>query len=168
MQVDYLFCYIIRMKTANRLEYINDALYFVVIPGNKRLIYCSGINFKRFLPITKGRHKAMSNPVIRGLQIVNHEIRSMAIEAGATPKTIILRECKGIAPTDDSWNTESLIIENAPEGFGEKIITHGVINLLKKIDKAIMLDTEMPEHLLPPEELEKFIDGLCEKFGSCK
>ncbi len=166
MQGDYLFCYIICMKTANRLEYINDALYFVVIPEGKRLIYCSGVNFKRFLPITKGRHKAMSNPVIRGLQIVNHEIRSMAIEAGATPETIILTACKGIAPTDDSWNTESLLIENAPEGFGEKIITHAVINLLKKIDKAIMLDTTMPEHLLPPGELETFIEKLCRKFAS--
>ena len=154
------------MKPDDRLEYINDALYFVVIPGNKRLVYCSGVNYNRFLPITKGRHKAMSNPVIRGLQIVNHEIRSMAIEAGATPKTIILTECKGIAPTDDCWNTESLLIEDPPEGFGEKIITHAVINLLKKIDKAIMLDTKMPEHLLPPEELEKFIEGLCRKFAS--
>ncbi len=168
MQGDCLFCYIRGMKTANRLEYINNALYFVVtvIPGKKRLIYCSGVNFKRFLPITKGRHKAMSNPVIRGLQIVNHEIRSMAIEAGATPETIILTECKGIAPTDDSWNTESLLIKNPPEGLGEKLITHGVINLLKKIDKAIMLGAGMPEHLLPPEELEKFIEKLCERFGS--
>ncbi|NOZ26105.1 MAG: hypothetical protein GXO94_08480, partial [Nitrospirae bacterium] len=151
---------------AGRLEYINKALYFVVIPADKRLSYCSGVNIRRFLPITRGRHKAMSNPAVRGLQIVNHEIRSMAIEAGAAPRTTPLMECRGIAPTADIWYTESLLIDNPPEGFGERIISHAVITLLKKIDKAIMLKTSMPEHLLPPAQLEEFIEELCRKFGT--
>ncbi|HEB76552.1 MAG TPA: hypothetical protein ENJ04_09395 [Nitrospirae bacterium] len=154
------------MNDSGRLEYINRALYFVVVPSEKGLSYCSGVNIRRFLPITRGRHKAMSNPAVRGLQIVNHEIRSMAIEAGAAPKTALLNECRGIAPTGDIWYTESLWIENPPEGFGERIISHGVLGLIGKIDKAIMLDTRMPDHLLPPEQLEEFIEELCRRFGS--
>ena len=149
-----------------RLEYINNALYFVIIPYEGGLIYCSGVNIVCFLPITRGRHKAMSNPAIRGLQIVNLEIRSMALEAGATPETVILSECKGICPTNDIWYTESLLIKNPPEGFGERIIEHGVINLLKKIDRAIMLGADMPDELLPPDMLFSFIEDLCSRYAS--
>jgi hypothetical protein len=154
------------MSDSGRIAYINDALYFVVIPDQRSLIYCSGVNISRFLPITKGRHKAMSNPAIRGLQIVNLEIRSMAIESGAVPKTLLLPACKGIVPDDQIWYTESVLIKSPPDGFGSRIIEYGVVNLLKKIDKAIMLGADMPDEVLPPERLLSFIEDLCERFSS--
>ncbi len=153
------------MAGPGRIEYINDALYFVVIPEDRDIIYCSGVNVSRFLPITKGRHKAMSNPAIRGLQIVNLEVRSMAIEAGATTKTLVSSPCKGISPDDQIWYTEAILIENPPDGFGGKIIEYGVVNLMKKIDKAIMLGADMPDEILPPEKLLAFIEDLCDRFS---
>ncbi len=154
------------MSDSGRIAYINDALYFVVIPDQRSLIYCSGVNISRFLPITKGRHKAMSNPAIRGLQIVNLEVRSMAIEAGATSRTLRSSPCKGISPDDQIWYTEAVLIKSPPDGFGSRIIEYGVVNLLKKIDKAIMLGADMPDEVLPPERLLSFIEDLCERFSS--
>ncbi len=150
-------------------EYINEFLYFVVRPHKNRekrsLLYCSGVNIVRFLPITKGRHRPMSNPAMRGLQLVNIEVRAMALASGATPKALRENECVGIAPTKDSWYTERLLIENAPESLPDEIITYGPINLLKKINKAILLGAKLPEELLKPDELQMFIENLCSEYG---
>jgi hypothetical protein len=150
-------------------EYINEFLYFVVRHHKSRekglLLYCSGVNIVRFLPITKGRHRPMSNPAMRGLQLVNIEVRAMALSHGATPKALRGNECVGIAPTKDSWYTERLLIENAPESLPDEIITYGPINLLKKINKAILLGAKLPEELLNPDELQMFIENLCNEYG---
>jgi len=154
------------MSSRERINYITDAVFFVVIPVGKGVSYCSGVNISRFLPVTRGRHKAMSNPAVRGLQLVNLEIRSLAIQSGATTHTLTLNECMGIAPTDDIWYTESILIENPPVGFEKRIIEYGVVNLLKKINKAIMLGADMPEEPLSPQELSEFIDDLCRRYSS--
>lgn len=149
-----------------RLEYKTTGFYFVFKPTKKGIAYCSGINVERFLPITRGRHKAMNNPAIRGLQNLNLELRAMAIEAGATPKTVLVPECSFPRPTDDVWYTESILFENLPEVMIERLLPYAVVHLLKKIDKAIMLRADMPDEVLEPEEMERFIDSLCKKYGS--
>jgi hypothetical protein len=158
------------MDTGKSYAYINKFLYFVMTPDKNRgrdtLRYCSGINIDAFLPITKGRHRPMSNPAIRGLQLVNLGVRALALSKGATPKTIQGNECAGIAPTKDSWSTESLLIESAPESLPDEIINYCVINLLRKIDKAIMLGAKMPDVLLVPDKLQVFIETLCVQYGS--
>ncbi|HHN64829.1 MAG TPA: hypothetical protein ENK09_05670 [Nitrospirae bacterium] len=148
------------------LEYINDALYFVVLPARDGFVYCSGVNISQFLPITRGRHKAMSNPAIRGLQIINLEIRTMALTEGATPVSGAGQQCRGIAPTDDIWYTESLYIKDPPEGFAERVVVHAATSILGKINKAIMLGADLPEGFLPPERLYSVIQGLCRQYGS--
>ena len=129
------------------------------------MLYCSGVNIVRFLPITKGRHRPMSNPAMRGLQLVNVGVRAMALSNGATPKALRGNECAGIAPTKDSWYTERLLIENAPESLPDEIIHYGVINLLKKINHAILLGAKLPDELLKPDELQVFIGNLCSEYG---
>jgi hypothetical protein len=149
----------------NKHEYINDFLYFVVRKENSTLVYCSGVNIFGFLPITKGRHGLGSNPALRGLQLVNLGIRDMGLSKGWKVAKIKENVCMGIAPTDEAWYTERLSIENAGEAAPQEIITYGAINLLKKIGKACMLQDNIPDELLKPEELQKFIETLCIKYG---
>ncbi|MDI6800555.1 MAG: hypothetical protein QMD01_00660 [Thermodesulfovibrionales bacterium] len=157
------------MSRKGAAEYINEFLYFVIRTDKSRegaFIYCSGVNLSLFLPITKGRHGLGSNPAMRGLQQVNHAVMALALSNGAVPKAVKENECAGISPTNDSWYTERLLIENASGSFSEEVINYAVINLLKKIAKACMLqDIVLPDKLLEPEKLEVFIKDMCDKYG---
>lgn len=157
------------MNIQKSYEYINDFLYFVIKPDESRskgtLIYCSGVNVSRFLPITRGRHRPMSNPAVRGLQLVNYEVRALTLSRGATPITVRGNYCAGITPTEENWSTEHILIENAPESLPNEIISYCVVNLLKKINKAILLGADVPDELLQPGELQAFIGNLCSKYG---
>jgi len=157
------------MSENKSYEYRNDFLFFVLKPissiGGNTYLYCSGVNIDRFLPITKGRHRPMSNPAIRGLQLVNLGVRALALEHGATPETLRGNECAGIVPLTNSWSAEHLLIRNVPESLPDEIISYCIINLLKKIDKAIMLGATLPDKLLGPEELQLFIEAMCAKYG---
>lgn len=152
-------------------EYINDFLYFVIRPdgkdrGNNAFLYCSGVNISRFLPITKGRHRLGQNPAEKGLQSVNLGVRSLALSRRATPRTIRGNDCAGIAPVkNDLWYSDLLLIENAPESLPDEIINYAVVNLLKKIFLACMVEEKMPDDLLNPGELQTFIEAMCSKYG---
>jgi len=150
-------------------KYKNEFMYFVLTPDKNRksvLLYCSGVNLSRFLPITKGRHRPMSNPAMRGLQLVNLGVRALALSSGAIPKADRGIDCRDIIPIMDGWYSERLLIENAPESWPDELINYCVINLLKKIFNAIyVLKVELPDTLLSPDELQKFIDDLCIKYG---
>jgi len=155
------------MNENKSYEYINDFLFFILKPvssSGDAYLYCSGINIDRFLPITKGRHRPMSNPAIRGLQLVNLGVRALALGHGATPETLRGNECSGIVPPKGSWSAEHLLIRNVPESLPDEIISYCVINLLKKIDKAIMLGARLPDKLLQPHELQLFIESMCAKY----
>jgi hypothetical protein len=153
-------------------EYRNDFLYFVIGPDERRSkgvsVYCSGVNITRFLPITKGRHRLGLNPVVKGLQLVNLGVRALALSQGATPKAARGNDCAGIASPNDLWYSELLLIENAPEPFPDDMISYCVINLLRKIFKAIMLDPQLPDTLLKPDELQVVIEDLCRQYGGAK
>jgi hypothetical protein len=108
----------------------------------------------------------MSNPAMRGLQLVNLEIRSLVLSKGATPKAIRGNLCNGIDHAGGIWYKEQLMIENAQESLPDEIIRLGVIRLLKKIDRAIILGADLPDTLLTPDELQVFLDTLCKRYGS--
>ncbi|HYA26864.1 MAG TPA: hypothetical protein VEE82_02595, partial [Thermodesulfovibrionales bacterium] len=150
--------------------YINDFLYFVIRPdkdrGDDMLLFCSGVNITRFSPVTTGRHGIGSNPALRGLQLVNHGVRDLALSRGAIPKRVRGNDCAGIAPTRDDWYTEIMLIENAPGSFPEVVIHYGVIHLLMKIFKACLLEFQPPDPLPAPGELQKLIEDLCRKYGN--
>lgn len=157
------------MSDYKSCEYKNDFLFFILKADSSSdggtYLYCSGINIDRFLPITKGRHRPMSNPAIRGLQLVNLGVRALALEHGAIPKTLRGNECAEVVPSNDSWSTEHLLIRNVPASLPDQISSYCVINLLKKIDKAIMLGAQLPDKLLQPDELQLFIEAMCAKYG---
>ncbi|HTR45156.1 MAG TPA: hypothetical protein VMH06_05545 [Thermodesulfovibrionales bacterium] len=153
------------MSSHKAHEYVNDYFYFVVRPkkeeGEKTLLYCSGVNVSRFSPITKGRHGIGSNPSVRGLQLVNHGVRALALSRGATPKALRGKDCAGLIPTEDTWYTELLLIEDAVESFPDEMIEYCVISLLRKIFNACMLEVPLPENLPGPHELQVFLDAQC-------
>ncbi len=158
------------MNKSKSYEYINKFLYFVIRPDNNtftnELLYCSGAHLYSFLPITKGRHRPMSNPVSRGLQLVNLGVRSLVLAHGAIPESVRGNVCDDSVPRGDGWYTENLIIRNASDPLPEKIINYAVMELLRKIDRAIMLGAELPDTLLKPDELQVFIEDMCRKYGS--
>lgn len=73
---------------------------------------------------------------------------------------------QGLYPSKDSWSAEHLLIRNVPESLPDEIINYCVINLLKKIDRAIILRATLPDRLLQPDELQLFIEAMCAKYGS--
>jgi hypothetical protein len=149
-------------------EYKNDFLYFVIRHDESRgkgsLVYCSGVNVVRFSPITRGRH-GIGNPSMRGLQLVNCGVRALALTQGATPVALRGNDCAGIAPPKDTWYTELLLIENAPGSFPDEMINYCVMNLLRKIFNACMLEVQLPEKLPAPGELQDLLEPLCRKYG---
>lgn len=155
------------MDMPHTYEYINEFMYFVIQPDESRgkgaYIYCSGADMFRFLPITRGRHGLASNSTLRGLQLVNLAIRDMALAKGVTI-TPLKGECSQFAPTKGGWYSERLLIEHAPESFLEEIINYAVVHFLKKIVKACALPDAVPDKLLPPDELQAFIESLCNKY----
>jgi hypothetical protein len=102
---------------------------------------------------------------MRGLQLVNLGVRELALSRGAAPKALRGSECEGIVPTKDTWYTERLLIENAPETFPDEMVHYCVVNLLKKIFKASMREVQMPETFLDTDELQLFIEAQCRKYG---
>jgi hypothetical protein len=157
------------MKTQLSREYINDFLYFVIKSdensANGDLICCSGVNVDRFTPITKGRHNPMSNPAIRGLQLIQYDIMALALENGTTAKTIRRYKGKGLPPTEEIWSTECLLIKNAPPSLPDRILNHSVVELLKKIDMASTRGATLPDKLLSPDELQVFIESMCNEYA---
>ncbi len=157
------------MKTQLSREYLNDFLYFVIKPdengANGDLICCSGVNVVRFTPITKGRHNPMSNPAIRGLQLIQYDIMALAIEHGTNAKPIHGYKCKGLPPTEEIWSTECLLIKNAPPSLPDRILNHSVVELLRKIDRASMRGATLPDKLLSPDELQVFIESMCNAYS---
>lgn len=150
------------------MKYANDFLYFVIKPAEtfSGFIYCSGVNVTKFLPLTEGRHGQGSNPAVRGLQLVRAGIMNMALSKGGKAKRYNGNGCADLAPTEDTWYTERLIIENVPQAFSEEAIRYLVTNLLKKIANALRLEDRMPDELLNPDELQGFIEKLCNKYGT--
>jgi hypothetical protein len=157
------------MRAQLSSEYINDFLYFVIKPdensANGDLICFSGVNVDRFTPITKGRHNPMSNPAIRGLQLIQYDIMALAIEHGTNAKPVHGDKCKELPPTEEIWSTECLLIKNPPSSLPDRILNYSVVELLRKIDRAIMLGSTLPDKLLSPDELQLFIESMCNKYA---
>jgi len=157
------------MKIPLLREYINDFLYFVIKPDENSasgdLICCSGVNVDRFTPITKGRHNPMSNPAIRGLQLIQYDIMALALENGTTATTIRGYKGRGFPPTEELWSTQCLLLKNAPPSLPDRIINHSVVELLKKIDLASTRGATLPDKLLSPDELQVFIESICNEYA---
>ena len=147
-------------------EYINDFIYFTVRPDRRGdrdvLIYCSGINLDRFLPMTRGRLGLGSNPILSGLKLVKYDLCTLALSHGATPHDYCGHsDCFGIAPTKEAWYSEALLIENPGNLRPDEIIRFAVGNMVKKIINTSLSDHQVPDLLLKPDELQPHLEILC-------
>ncbi len=154
----------------NSLEYINDFLYFVFLPyestGDNAMLYCSGVNLDRFLPITKGRHRPLANPARRGLQLANLGVRALALEKDASPKALKSSDCAEIVPKSNGWYRDKLLIENVPDSLPGDILNYVILNLLGRFMHSCQLNETLPDKLPDPDELQLYLDSLCDKYGS--
>lgn len=146
-------------------EYINDFLYCVVKTSETRgpgtLVYCSGVNVTRFTPLTAGKHRLGQNPAVKGLQSSNNNVRTFILDKGAAPVSVRGDDCLGISPLkDDVWNSEMLLIENAPASLPLELIEFSLLNLLKLVLPACVPDVILPEKLPAPQELQAFLESL--------
>jgi len=107
----------------------------------------------------------MSNPAIRGLQLIQYDIMALAIEHGTNARPIHGYSCKDLPPSNEIWSTECLLIKNAPPSLPDRIIDHSVVELLKKIDRASMLGATLPDKLLSSYKLQMFIESMCIEFA---
>lgn len=152
-------------------EYITDFMYFVVRPyvkeGPATYLLCSGVNVSRFLPVTRKRHGLASNPSLRGLELVNLDVRTLALSRGAAPKANRGYDCLGITPTQEIWYSESLQIDDTPPELAGELIPFCVLRLLKKITQACGLtEVTVPSTLPTPEELRSFVESLVNRYGT--
>ena len=149
----------------NKYQYINDFLYFAVRSeekdGSDVLIYCSGVNVTRFLPMMQGRLGLGSNPIVSGLQLVKYDLCTMAISKGAEPKEHYCKTaCAGMAPTKEGWYTEPLLIAR-PGGLPpEEIVRFAVSGMVKRINAASLSGRTIPDGL-EPAELQVHLATLC-------
>jgi hypothetical protein len=90
---------------------------------------------------------------------------ALAIENGTTATTIRGYKSDGLPPTNELWSTECLRIKNAPTSFPDRILDHSVVELLKKIDLASTREATLPDKLLSPDELQVFIETLCNEYA---
>lgn len=157
------------MATDADRAYRNDFLYFALFPdtsrGEETVIYCSGVSTTRFLPITKGRHRLGLNPAVKGLQLVNIGVRALALSRGAIPKTERGNDCSHFVNPSEVWYSEVLSIRNTGHLLFDEVIEYCVTHILRKIFKAIMLEPDLPETLLRPEDLQTLLEQFCVVYG---
>jgi hypothetical protein len=119
---------------------------------------------ERFALLTMG-HGLGPSPAMRGLQIVRLGVNALELSKGATAKRLRRNDCAGIAPTKDSWYSELLLIENAPETFPDQIVKYSVARLIESIFRACRLEMHLPDKLPEPDELQKIIELQCSKYA---
>ncbi|TAN38569.1 MAG: hypothetical protein EPN25_13645 [Nitrospirae bacterium] len=155
-----------------KFDYSNDFLYFAALPekrGDKDvLLYCSGMNILKFFPLTKWRFGIGGNPIVSGIQRIKYEICSLAISKGAVPHELNESPCRSLVPKKDSWSSEFLLIEDAAGLVPEELVTFAVTSLVDKIVTSSHLDYRVPETLLPPYELQAFLETLCKAMEASR
>ena len=146
--------------------YVTDYFYFSVRQekqdGQDFLVYCSGVNLDRFLPMMRGRLGLGSNPVTSGLQLVKYELCSLALAKGAVPKTQPgLARCADITLCDGAWYGESLLIEKSAGLLPEEIVEFCVDRYIKRVAAFSLQECDLPQALPSPVDMQVRMDTLC-------
>ncbi|MBI5143342.1 MAG: hypothetical protein HZA20_14300 [Nitrospirae bacterium] len=148
------------MKT---FDFRNEYLYviFRVTDGNSPVIYCAGVNIRRFKPLTFGRHGNASNPAHRGVQLLRmNVVVPAAIEAGGR---VVLHpyEQSGDVPRGESWFRECFAIHGVGEEFVDGIFPQCVHKFVRMILGVCFPSLEVPDDKLSdPVALQAFLDSL--------
>jgi len=146
--------------------YVTDYFYFAVKQEQKEgkdvLVYCSGINLDRFLPMMRGRLGLGSNPIRSGLQLVKYDLCSLAISKGAVPRDQHgPLKCSVVTPSEGAWYVEPLLIENPAALLPEEIVSFCVDSFVKRVAACSLQRYKVPDSLIPPGELQTQLDTLC-------
>ncbi|MDA8242124.1 MAG: hypothetical protein M0Z67_17370 [Nitrospiraceae bacterium] len=146
--------------------YVTDYFYFAVRQDKKDgkdvLLYSSGVNLDRFLPMMKGRLGLGSNPILSGLQLVKYDLCRLALSKGAVP-----RDQHGPAGSPDvtlsegAWYVEPLLIENPSGILPEEIVAFCVDSYVRRVAACSLQKYEVPDSLLPPGEMQAQLHTLC-------
>jgi hypothetical protein len=146
--------------------YVTDYFYFAVKQdkkdGKEVLVYSSGINLDRFLPMMRGRLGLGSNPIKSGLQLVKYDLCSLALSKGAVP-----RHQQG--PTKDAdvtlsegvWYVEPLLIENPSGMLPEEIVAFCVDSYVRRVAACSLQKYEASDLPLSPADMQAQLATLC-------
>ncbi|MBC8414310.1 MAG: hypothetical protein ISR96_00990 [Nitrospira sp.] len=159
------------MITQKVHEYMNDYMYFFFLPDSEKddgsLIYCSGVNFKKFLSLSTGRHRPMANPAIRGLQLVNVEMNDILKADGAKSRATGSYDAAGLLPHGDGWYKEFFVIEGASETIPDQVTRYCVLHIMQKIINGLaMPEIQIPDVFLSSGELQAFIDNMSRTYNN--
>ncbi len=128
--------------------------------GQPAIIFCYGVNTKRFHPITHNKHGIGSNPAFRGLQMLQAKtIIPETLEQGGTVVQVCHDHCEP-SPVGDSWWKESVELHKVSEGFARDLVYKSVRSLIGIIVNVCYPGTGIPEDITDPEALQNFLDSL--------
>jgi len=146
--------------------YVTDHFFFAVRQDKKDgkdvLVYCSGVNLDRFLPLMQGRLGLGSNPITSGLQLVKYELCRLALSKGAVPRDQHgPAKSVGITLSEGAWIVEPLLIENPSGMLPDEIVAFCVDSYLKKVAACSPRKDEAPDSLLTPEDMQARLNTMC-------
>jgi hypothetical protein len=153
----------------NRYIYSNKFMYFMFGRDESdpsKWLYCSGVAMPQFLPITRGRHGLASNPAMRGLQIVDLNLRKELHERGAKTAGVKGNPCAPYETRGGDWYRQLLRISDIDEQALKELVGQCPLKLAASIFSACMVtDFTLPDVSPTAEKFEKFLDEVCEKYS---
>ena len=130
--------------------------------GNPRLLYCAGVNIRRFRPLTWGTHGQFMNPAFRGLQLLRLKFLIPSVqEAGGKVRRVTNADC-GEVPSGDGWFRESFELDGLPEDYPVQVLLPCVRYLVQAVLKVARPGTPVPLQMEDPVQLERQLDELAE------
>ena len=146
--------------------YVTDYFYFAVRrdkrDGQDVLVYSSGVNLDRFLPMMRGRLGLGSNPILSGLQLVKYDLCRLALSKGAVPRDQrVSTRSADVTLSEGVWYVEPLLIEN-PSGIRPaEIVAFCVDSYVRRVAACSLQTYVVPDSLIPPEEMQAQLQTLC-------
>ena len=150
-------------------RYSNKFMYFILNrdeSDERSWLYCSGVSMSRFLPVTRGRHGLASNPAMRGLQIVDLQLRKELIDHGARTEAVKGNPCDAVVPKEGDWYRQLLLIRDTDGQIVKELLGRCPLGLVNSVFKACRIsDVELPETVPPASELESLLAEVCERYS---
>lgn len=147
-------------------EYKNDYFYIVIRQapelGAGDLIFCAGINMKRFDPICWGKAGICSNPAFKGLQQLRADVSSLLLDMGKRSRSAETFPCITITPpVGTGWFRETpLVLERLSAADANRVLEFSVRDLVKTVLTVCAPDAKVPARIPTAPGMQKFLDAL--------
>jgi hypothetical protein len=153
----------------NFFTYGNRFMYFIFNRDESSpssWLYCSGVSLSLFLPITRGRHGLASNPAMRGLQLVDLNLRKELNDRGSHTASVKGNPCDPHVPKDGEWYRQLMLISDADEQVVKELVGMRPLKLVSSIFQACLVsDAVLPAVTPPADEFERFLAAVCEEYS---